>query len=156
MATEIDTFQRRLLRKILYIRWAPNNWNSNDKLIETKQIPWSKTIAKRCIYAFWNISADFLKTSMQRKRCTRHWKKTRSGHKPTLQENIEGRLDNKCLSFDQALQLFKGMVEWRSIYITIHLQIKEQLPYIFRITIFRRKANRSKYHCDLTDKKQNT
>ena len=45
---EIDVFQRKLLRTILFIRYSAGNWISNEELYaKTNQTPWSNLIKKR-------------------------------------------------------------------------------------------------------------
>ena len=54
---KIDTFHRRLLRKILNIKWTNNNWISNDQLYNiTSQTQWSIKIAHRRIRFFGHLA----------------------------------------------------------------------------------------------------
>ena len=53
----IDTFQRRLLRNILGIKWRKNNWIINKDLYErTGHTEWSKVIAYRRLRFFGHIA----------------------------------------------------------------------------------------------------
>ena len=53
---EIDTFQRKLLRIILGIRWSANNWISNEELYNrTKQVRWSQTIRNRRLSFYGHV-----------------------------------------------------------------------------------------------------
>ena len=113
---KIDAFQRQLLRRVLNIRWDPNNnWITNEQLYEkAAQKPWSKTIATRRLRVFGHIcrlpnSAPAKKALYEGLRPT---KKPVGGQRLTLLKLIEKQLP-KCMDIYGAINLAQNRDAWR-------------------------------------------
>ena len=67
--SEIDVFQRQILRNILSIRYSAGNWCSNEELYNrTKQNSWSQIIKQRR-WRFLGTYVDFLSLHQQNELC---------------------------------------------------------------------------------------
>ena len=118
---KIDAFQRQLLRRVLNIRWDPNNnWITNEQLYErAKQKPWSNTIATRRLRVFGHICR--LPNSAPAKKALyeglRQSKKPRGGQRLTLLKLIEKQLAEKNIDIYRAIRLAQDRKAWRILIV---------------------------------------
>ncbi|XP_071834664.1 uncharacterized protein [Apostichopus japonicus] len=122
---KIDTFQRRLLRNILNIRWTNNNWLSNDELYnETNQTPWSSIVAHRRLRFFGHVARlqEDAPAKVALREALRHTAKPVGRPVTTLLGKIKSQFkDININSFEEAINLAQDRKTWRRL-ITEHVE----------------------------------
>ena len=108
-----------MLRKILRIRWDPNNnWITNEQLYEeTKLEPWSKVIEKRRLRHFGHVCRLPEKAPSKRAlyEALRPCKNPRGGQKLTLIRLINKELTQKGTNIRNSIQTAQDRKVWRSL-----------------------------------------
>ncbi|XP_071841678.1 uncharacterized protein [Apostichopus japonicus] len=121
---KIDTFQRRLLRNILIIRWTNNNWLSNDELYnETNQTPWSSIVAHRRLRFFGHVARlqEDAPAKVALREALRHTAKPVGRPVTTLLGKIKSQFkDININNFKEAINLAQDRDTWRRL-ITEHV-----------------------------------
>jgi len=121
---KIDTFHRRLLRKILNIKWTNNNWISNNQLYDiTHQTQWSKKIAHRRIRFFGHIARldNHSPAKIALREATRPTKKPQGRPSTTLLGVLKKQLRGLGINyFSEAIDLAQDRDNWRKL-ITEHV-----------------------------------
>ena len=121
---KIDSFQRRLLRNILRIKWTNNNWISNEELYrQTNQATWSSTVAHRRLRFFGHVSRlhEDAPAKLALKEALRYTKKPRGRPVTTLLGTLKSQLKELNIdNFDDAINLAQDRNMWRRI-ITEHV-----------------------------------
>ncbi len=120
LENKIDIFQRQLLRRVLNIYWNPDHpelWLSNSDLYQqSKQRPWSRTIAQRRIRFFGHVCRldDNSPAKLAFYECIREVKKPQGRPKTTLLGNIQKELkDLGIADFETAVTLAHIRLLWR-------------------------------------------
>ena len=116
LENKIDSFQRRLLRNILNIKWFNQNWISNKELyLKTFQKPWSKVIAFRRLRFFGHVARldDKTPAKLALYESLRTCKKPKGKPKTTLISTLSKQLSAMNLTFDEAILLAKNREVWR-------------------------------------------
>ena len=121
---KIDTFHRRLLHKILNIKWTNNNWISNNQLYDiTHQTQWSKKIAHRRIRFFGHIARldNHSPAKIALREATRPTKKPQGRPSTTLLGVLKKQLRGLGIrDFSEAIDLAQDRDNWRKL-ITEHV-----------------------------------
>jgi len=116
---KIDTYQRRLLRNILNIRWRNNNWISNKDLYEkTHQIEWSKTIEHRRVRFLGHVARldDSAPAKKALYEALRPCKKPKGRPKTTLLNTIDKNLKQRNISnIFEAINEAQDRERWRDL-----------------------------------------
>ena len=116
---EIDTFQRRLLRKLLSIRYTAGNWCSNEDLYKkTKLQPWSKIIKRRRWSFFGHVCRlpDEAPAKRALKEANRRVKHPRGKQKTTYLSTIKKDLKEKnIITIQHAIETSQNRKEWKDL-----------------------------------------
>ena len=118
---KIDIFQRRLLRRILKIRWTQtnNNWVSNEELYRrANQIPWSSIVAHRRLRFFGHVSRlnDDAPAKLALREALRYTKKPRGRPVTTLLGTLKSQLKGRNINnFGDAMNLAQDRNRWREV-----------------------------------------
>ena len=121
---KVDTFQRRLLRNILGIKWTKGNWISNTNLHnKTNQIEWSRKIAHRRLRFLGHVARLHENTpaKIALQEALRETKKPQGRPKTTLLSVIKKQLNSINIdNFDEAINQAQNRDNWRKL-ITEHV-----------------------------------